>query len=243
MTDEVVHLHLEHRVVRRLLGRFTAQGFVLNDLSRACLAQSVDPVPRVALVGRLCLYGNGAARLHEEMIHVTARWIDPANRKGKPLVPYGRDAEGNTLRLLHDALLKAVGPASEVVHAQLRSSAPADVTDLLPELEKRGRQLAGEAEKDLAKRGAKEAKDMRQILEDQRKRIASTAEKNVQPTLLDMLEDEKRQLDADKRHWARRLEQIEDEISREPERIETQYQVRARRVEPVGLVYLWPVSG
>src|SRR5262249_41907070 len=37
MTDEVVHLHLEHRLVQRLLGRFTAQGFVHHDLSRACL--------------------------------------------------------------------------------------------------------------------------------------------------------------------------------------------------------------
>ncbi len=30
MDQDVVHLHLEHRVVRRLLGRFTAQGFVLT---------------------------------------------------------------------------------------------------------------------------------------------------------------------------------------------------------------------
>ena len=82
MTDETVHLHLEHRVVQRLLGRFTAQGFVHNDLSRACLAQTVDPIPRVVLIGRLCLYGAGAARLHEELIAVTARWIDPKKRKG-----------------------------------------------------------------------------------------------------------------------------------------------------------------
>ena len=33
MTEEVVQLHLEHRVVQRLLGRFTAQGFVHHDLS------------------------------------------------------------------------------------------------------------------------------------------------------------------------------------------------------------------
>ena len=39
MEEDVVHLHLEHRVVQRLLGRFTAQGFVHHDLSRACLAQ------------------------------------------------------------------------------------------------------------------------------------------------------------------------------------------------------------
>ena len=57
MDDEVVHLHLEHRVVQRLLGRFTAQGFVHHDLSRACLAQTTDAIPRVVLLGRLCLYG------------------------------------------------------------------------------------------------------------------------------------------------------------------------------------------
>src|SRR5262249_35096063 len=32
VTDEVVHLHLEHRVVQRLLGRFVAQGFIHHDL-------------------------------------------------------------------------------------------------------------------------------------------------------------------------------------------------------------------
>ena len=102
MTDEVVHLHLEHRVVQRLLGRFLAQGFVHNDLSRACLAQTADPIPRVILLGRLCLYGAGAARLHEELIPVTARWIDLRNRKA-PLTPYARDAEVNTMSLLEQA--------------------------------------------------------------------------------------------------------------------------------------------
>jgi superfamily II DNA or RNA helicase len=42
--EEFVHLHLEQRVVQRLLGRFIAQGFVHHDLSRACFAQSSDSV-------------------------------------------------------------------------------------------------------------------------------------------------------------------------------------------------------
>ena len=52
VSDEFVHLHLEHRVVRRLLGRFTAQGFVHRDLSRACLAQSQDAIPRIGKPGQ-----------------------------------------------------------------------------------------------------------------------------------------------------------------------------------------------
>jgi hypothetical protein len=118
MSDEVVHLHLEHRVVQRLLGRFTAQGFVHNDLSRACLAQTIDPIPRIILLGRLCLYGTGAARLHEELIPVTARWTAPGRRKGT-LTPYAREAEVNTLQLLEQALLKPGQPANDVVISQL----------------------------------------------------------------------------------------------------------------------------
>ena len=37
---ETVQLHLEHPMVRRLLDRFTNQGLVHHDLSRACLAVS-----------------------------------------------------------------------------------------------------------------------------------------------------------------------------------------------------------
>src|SRR4051812_39375567 len=96
MDDEVVHLHLEQRVVQRLLSRFSAQGFVYHDLSRACFTQASDGVSRVILLGRLCLYGPSAARLHEELIPITARWIDPKSRKEK-LAPYARDAETRTL--------------------------------------------------------------------------------------------------------------------------------------------------
>ena len=31
-------------------------------------------------------------------------------------------------------------------------------------------------------------------------------------------------------------------MQREPERVRSAYEVKARRVEPVGVVYLWPVS-
>ena len=51
------------------------------------------------------------------------------------------------------------------------------------------------------------------------------------------------QLEADHRHWERRLKLSEDELRREPARIREGYVVKARRIEPVGLVYLWPISG
>jgi superfamily II DNA or RNA helicase len=245
MTDDVVHLHLEHSVVKRLLGRFTAQGFVLDDLSRACFAQTTDSVPRVILLGRLCLYGAEAARLHEEILAVTARWVEPDKRKG-PLVPYAREAEGNTLELLEQALSKGIQPSNEVMLRRLQATGPQDVAELFPHLQARGRLIASEAREKLAARGKDEAEAMKSILVAQKKRIAETAAKSAKDTtqlLLAWAEEERRQLEADRLHWGRRLSELDHELATEPDRIRNGYAVKAERVEPVGIAYLWPVTG
>jgi hypothetical protein len=246
LTDEVVHLHLEHRIVQRLLGRFTAQGFVHHDLSRACLAQTSDAIPRVILLGRLSLYGPGAARLHEELIPVTARWTDPKIRKSS-LTPYARESETKTLALLDEALLHNTGrPIPAVVREQLQQSAARDIEDLLSQLSARGDEYADDARKRLNDRGVAEAKAMREILETQKKYIGQTIAKHDrqdQRSLFENLEDERRQLEANRRYWDKRLNALESELESEPKRIREQYEVKATRLEPVGLVYLWPVTG
>ena len=247
MTDEVVHLHLEQRVVQRLLGRFTAQGFVHHDLSRACLAQTSDAIPRVILIGRLCLYGPSAARLHEQLISLTARWKDPKLRK-RQLTPYGREAEAKTLDLLEAALLPKSYPAiSDTVLRQLQASAPRDIAELLPHLDARAGEYAADAVKKLDGRADAEAKAMREILENQKKHIENTAAKHASEDpgqmKLGFAEDELRQLEANRRYWTKRLVSIDRELHTEPGRIRELYEVKATRVEPVGLVYLWPVTG
>jgi hypothetical protein len=249
MDDDMVHLHLEHRMVHRLLGRFTAQGFVHHDISRACLTQTTDAIPRVVLLGRLSLYGPEAARLHEELIPVTARWIDPKLRR-ESLTPYARDAETRTLVLLEQALAKTIGrPMTDTVLQQLQISALRDVQELLPHLQARGEEYARDAEAKLSQRGEAEAKLMREILDTQKRRIADTVAKHAKddPRQLQLAfadrEDELRQLEANKRYWTRRLEMIDAELETEPIRIREIYEVKAKRIEPVGLVYLWPVTG
>jgi superfamily II DNA or RNA helicase len=248
LDDQIVHLHLEHRVVQRLLSRFIAQGFVLHDLSRACLTQTTDAIPRVILLGRLCLYGPGAARLHEEIVPVTARWTDPKIRKS-PLSPYAREAELKTLQLLRDSLTRqAKRQIDRNVQQQLQASAARDVNELLAYLQTRGDEYAKDAEKLLQTRGQQEAKAMRQILETQRKHIGNTEAKQARAEQQGTLpifdnQDELRQLEANKRYWAKRLTMIERELQTEPQRIADLYQIKATRIEPVGLAYLWPVTG
>ena len=100
--EGVVQLHLEHRLVRRLLSRFLSQGFQAG-LSRACVVLGPGAQPRIVLIGRLALYGPGAARLHEEMLTVTAAWTE-AGRGSTPLRPFGARGEETTLDQLDAAL-------------------------------------------------------------------------------------------------------------------------------------------
>lgn len=218
----------------------------LRHLSRACLAHTMDAIPRIILLDRLCLYGAGAARLHEELIPVTARWTELRIRK-TPLSPYAREAETKTLALLEEALAeKSPRPIPSEIINKLQTAAPRDVQELLGHLQTLGQEYAKDAEKKLQIRADAEAKAMRQILETQKVHIAQTAAKYQKETpgfLFPALEDERRQLQDNKRYWAKRLGLLEQELLTEPERIREIYQVKARRIEPVGLVYLWPVTG
>jgi superfamily II DNA or RNA helicase len=243
LTEDTVHLHLEQRVAQRLLARFRSQGFIYHDLSRACLAQAADSIPRVILLGRLSLYGQGAERLHEELVPVTARWVEPSQRKG-PLAAYARETEARTLELLERTLGNSGRRMpSETIQRKCLGTAPRDIEELLPQLEPRAEELAAVAIEKLSQRGTREAKDLRETLERQRQYVREELAKHesaFEQLTFDFGEEEKRQLEVDMRSWRNRLDQFERDLEQEPPRIRAFYEVRAKRIEPVGLVYLWP---
>ncbi|MDP1571933.1 MAG: DISARM system SNF2-like helicase DrmD [Vicinamibacterales bacterium] len=240
-----VHLHLEHRFVQRLLGRFRSQGFTLHDLSRACIGVSDDPVARVILLGRLSLYGERASRLHDEILAVAARWTDGAIRK-EPLKPYAGETLDKTIGLLERTLSRsAPHDLPPQVVQRLASGAVRDLDELRPHLKAQAGELTATATKQLTSRGDKEAAEMRAILDAQRARIRKTQEgKEKQADQLPLFaESERRQIEADTRYWQKRLDELGGELDTEPERIRRSYDVKATRFEPVGLVYLWPITG
>ena len=53
-------------------------------------------------------------------------------------------------------------------------------------------------------------------------------------------DEERRQLEQNMKSWERRLVEFDEQLEGEPQRLVDFYAVKARRVEPVGLVYLWP---
>lgn len=244
LTDDVVHLHLEQRVAQRLLARFRSQGFVYHDLSRAVLATSADAIPRVVLLGRVSLYGQRAERLHEEIIPVTARWVEPSQRR-EPLRAYARDAQQRTLDVLRATLLKRPQAPAAPILERLQASVMRDVEELRPELARRAEEIAQAAASSLRARGDKEARDLTEQLIDQRRRVREELtryERDAEQLTLGFTTQEKDERDRDAKAWRARLEHFDRDLQQEPDRIRQFYEVRATRVEPVGLAYLWPAS-
>jgi ERCC4-related helicase len=242
LDGEVVHLHLEHRLVQRLLGRFLSQGFAQDQLTRACVCFTNDAIPKVIILGRLSLYGDRAARLHDEILAVAAQWNNPENRGRGKLRPLTETEKANVMdeleTCLGDRLLRNV---PDQLLDQFKAYVSQDVAELKGHLAKRAETISDRAIQELTKRGEQEAKAMQQLLTSQRDRIFQ--QQKIEAYQLSLFNaDEKRQIEADRRYWEIRLEQLEEEIVKEPERIEQSYQVKATRIEPVGVVYLWPIS-
>jgi hypothetical protein len=262
-------MHLEHRISQRLLGRLQSQGFVYNDLSRACLAQTAGSLPLVYLIARLCLYGDHAARLHEDVIAVCAEWTRPELRKAglTPIDPKRMD-EVEYLRRLDDALLLGEpGKVSDTIRDELLASCRRDVDELKGYLERKAEGLEAKVRKELAAAGEKEAEGTRALLEDQARRIdraletwdrqdaatradAEARRAKLGPTLFPIARDipaeEKlatRERASERKAMLRRKDDIPREIQEEPDRIRRRYAVQTVRLEPVGIVYLWPEMG
>jgi len=242
--DSVVQLHLSHRLVQRLLGRFTSQGFVYDDLSRASLATSGDTIPRVVLLGRLAVFGPNASRLHEEIIPITAPWQAAKNRT-KPLEPFKSVGESTTLDLLQKSLKpENLREISSTIRDRLADSMSLDVADLHAHLQPRGEAALADAKAKLLARGEAEANELTRILKDQRGRVTAELKKyrddpQLSLGLLDN-EDEQRQRKHDIQYWEKWLENVDGDLQREPARIREFYSVKSFRIEPVGLVYLMP---
>lgn len=241
--ESVVQLHLEHRIAQRLLGRFRAQGFVSHELSRACLGHTQDGIARVVLLGRLALFGTNAARLHEELITVSARWIDPSARKG-PLQPYAHDANANSLALLEAALRPGARLDVDARQKQLlQSTIERDVSDLRPHLDAHGNEARDDAIKKLTERGQGEARMIRKMLEEQRTRVQKELALRTDHQLELAFEDanDRRQAKHERDHWQRWLNDVARDLIEEPERVTSFYRVVNTRIEPVGLAYLLPL--
>jgi superfamily II DNA or RNA helicase len=242
MNSALAQLHLAHPFVKRVLSRFLAQGYSAHDLSRvSVIPNPKDAVARVIAFGRLSLFGHGATRLHDQLVSVAAQWLE--SKTLGHLRPFAEEADRKALGYLEQLLTQAVdvAPVPPLVSERLRASAPSDFATLWKAIEDEADAVEHEARRKLKTRADVESAALRQILEAQRTAIENTLHGPVQLGL-EFGERERSQLAQDRKHMAMRLTAIEKEIATEPEVIGKTYEVALRRLEPVGLVYLWPTT-
>jgi hypothetical protein len=241
VSSKLAHLHLSHPIVQRVLQRYLAQGFSASDLSRVTVVKSKrDSVARVIVFGRLSLFGAGAARLHDEVVSVSAKWLDGGG-KGH-LKPFGDEADRRAIEQLELTLAEApeLSATPAAVQKRLLASASSDFAALWPSVEEESSLREKDARKKLAQRGASEAKALTQILLTQRETIeeALGAQLELELTARDEVDQWRR----DKSHLEQRLSALEKELAEQPESLKATYEVRLTRLTPVGMVYLWPSS-
>ena len=241
-----VHLHLEHRLVQRLLGRFVSQGFRQDELSRACVLGTDEALPKIVALARLSLFGPHASRLHDEVVAVAAEWTDPDLRGRGRLRPLTQRDTADVLAELERAFATPhLRQVPSGVADLLRAAGARDLSELVPHLEGRAEQLASRAAERLAERAAREAVEMRAVIEAQRASILrerAAYDRDAGQLTLALPGLELRQRQDERRFWDRRLDDLSREVDTEPERIRAMYVVKTVRVEPAGLAYLWPQS-
>jgi ERCC4-related helicase len=251
--QDVVQLHLEHRLVKRLISRFVSQGFRAS-VGRITAIVGTNAQPRVVLVGRLSLFGPGARRLHEEIIPITAAWRD-TRRDETALAPFAEAGEASTVRQLDDALRRGVSPTQGVVD-RLQALVERDIEDLRPYLEARAKDSEEAARKELAENGQREAEAMANLLQAQIKKVRASMNDATPPAptkqtdlfgptaeeIEKQAEREMRQFEADRRSWDDKLVRLQNDLVSEPDNVRRSYEVQAQRLEPIGLIYLWPAT-
>lgn len=247
--QDIVQLHLEHRLVKRLVSRFASQGF-RTKVGRVTAIVGVGAQPRVVLIGRLSLFGPDARRLHEEIIPVTAAWRDI--RRDTPLEPFGDTGEATTIAQLEEGLRTSRAPGDGIIE-RLKRSVDADIADLRPHLERRAKAAELSAIKDLTENGEREAAGLKELLDRQIARVRQNMREAEPPAQLSFdlyqtdeqkrqAERELRQFEADRRSWDGKLLRLQADLDTEPKKVRDNYVVAARQLEPIGLIYLWPTT-
>ncbi|MFK9004752.1 DISARM system SNF2-like helicase DrmD [Pseudomonas pergaminensis] len=242
MNSAAVQLHLSHPLVKRVFSRFLSQGYSSHDLNRVTIVRSNDSLIRVIVFGRLSLFGKGAARLHDQLVSVAARWVETSD---SPLKPFAEDADRRALDSLEQVLVESptLEGISDSVREKVIAAAPTLFSQLWEYVEAEADARAQEALLDLERRGLDEAQQLEEILKRQRDAIERQLQLKAPQLAFDfetLTKGEQKQVEAERKHMEQRLIAIDREILEEPDDLKSLYHVSLRRLQPVGLVVLWP---
>jgi hypothetical protein len=232
--DDVCYAHLNHRLVtmclRLLRGEvWTSAGRrLLHRVTARIAPSSALQHPVVIGLGRIVVLGGDQQRIHEQVIAAG-----------------GRLERGRFTRLNVSEVEEALAAAGDAIPAESVRRQFQDVWTSLREplvraLETRMRDLADGLAKKLQERAAKEADDIKRILDELASGIRAELEAGPPPQMELWADAERSQRERDRADLRARLNEIPGEIEREGALISKRYADCRPRLFPVAVSFIVP---
>ena len=239
--DDVVLVHLNHRLVQMCLRLMRAEVWAQDDvkkLNRVDVRSVPDELldtPAVVVVSRLVITGGSHHRLHEELT-VAGGYLRENGFAREPGV-----------RRVNDWLDKASScEITSDVLDQLADSFGQYRNAIMQTVEARSRDRLRNLENTLQNRRDQEIKNIGSVLSELQKAIEEELAKENQPEQFDwiaqLIEDERTQVRRDYEALKARLATIPEERDQEVQAIERRYESFAARTFPVAIILLLPAS-
>jgi hypothetical protein len=235
--EDVVLVHLDHRLVQMCLGLLRAEVWQstgprpLNRVAARIIRGHELTGPAVVAHARLVILGADNQKLHEELI--TAGGV----------LTEGRFARFKSNAQLAAALAAATGEdAGDDVKVKLRDLWQKYRDGLLASVEARADERAESLRRVLAERAEKETKDIAALLAELKSGIEKALADSGPAQLMLFSTEEKDQLERNRAAMQARLAAIPAEIERETAAVKRRYAKPVAHSFPVAVTYLVPES-
>lgn len=234
--DDVVLVHLNHRLVQMCLRLLRAEVWAQDDVKKIhrvtvrSLPLTKIESPAVVVVSRLVITGGNHHRLHEELIVSGGYMRDQSFRREEGVSRLQQWLDDSTPLVASDELLDAYRLRFDHLNTGILQSIDARSKDRLKFLTNT-----------LQNRKRQETKDIVAVLDELEKSIRIELNKDQQPEQLSLFSDEEHiQLRRDNAALESRLKRIPVERVQEVEAIEERYDKLTDRTFPVAVIFLVP---
>lgn len=236
--DDVVLVHLNHRLVQMCLRLLRAEIWAQDDVKRLhrvtvrAVPNGLVDDPAVVVVSRLVITGGNHHRLHEELTVSGGYLRDQSFRREDSVTRVQQWLDGGEPITASAGLFDALRVRFERAREAVLQAVDVRSKDRLKFLTNT-----------LETRKQKEIADIGTVLDELEKAIRTELRRDEEPEQLSLFsEDERTQLRRDTAALEARLARIPDERSQETEAIEKRYAGFVDRTFPVAAVLIVPAS-
>jgi superfamily II DNA or RNA helicase len=236
--DDVVLVHLNHRLVQMCLRLLRAEVWAQDDVKKLnrvtvrTVPDGVTNIPAVVVVSRLVITGGNHHRLHEELTFAGGYLGDKSFRREEGVTKVQEWLDQAKPTVLSAALFKSL-------HDRFDQSQSA----ILQTVEARSKDRLKFLTNTLQSRKQMEQADIGAVLDELEKSIQEELKKDHLPNQFSLFsEDERTQVRRDSAALEARLARIPSERKLEAQAIETRYAKLNDRTFPVAVIFLMPAS-